>query len=144
MLAIGLIALLVADSGVQAAMGPRLLPDGTKDNATGIFPDYIPEGALLPLIVYGFSYEENEMTLDGPDPLTQAQLEFIVQGNSYIQAKKVAIAMRVAFQNFQGTLTDGSEVDTIHRISELSMFQEAPFLVQISVGFRAVYRDVGS
>ena len=138
MLVEGLITLLVADSGFQAAMGTR------SDNTNGIFSGQAPEGAPMPLLVFGYVYEENLMTMDGPDAFTTARLEFWAQGGSYAQAKKLARAARKAFEAFQGTLSDGSEVDSMRRISELDTFQETPFLYLTSVEIEALYRDLSS
>jgi Protein of unknown function (DUF3168) len=138
MLAVGLFALLTADSGFQAAMGTR------TDGTTGIFAGQAPEGAPTPLVVYGFAYEENAMTMDGPDVFTTARIEFWVQGSSFLQAKTLARAIRNAFENFQGTLSDGSQVDSIHRISELDTFQDAPFLYLTSQEYQVQYRDLGT
>ena len=147
MLVEGLVALLLADSttvsllGTPAARG-QAEPDGIS--TTGVFAEQVPEGALLPLIVFGYAYEENEMTMDGPDVMTHARIEFHAQGKSYANAKRTARAMRQCFENFTGTLSDGSEVDSIKRINELDVFQDAPFAYVTSVEFEAWYRDLGT
>ena len=134
----GLVHLLVNDAGFAAAMGVR------ADSTNGIFPGQAPEGISAPIVVYGFAYEESSMTFDGPDAFTKARIELWFQGKSYVQAKTLARAARKTFENFTGTLLDGSEVDSIQRISELDTFQDAPFLYLTSVEFQVLYRDLGS
>ena len=138
MLAIGLFALLTADSGFQAAMGPR------TDGTTGIFAMQAPEGAPMPFVVYGFAMEINTMTMDGPDVFTKARIEFWTQGATFLQAKTLARAMKRVFESFQGTLSDGSEIDSIYRISELDTFQDAPYMYMTSQEYEVLYRDLGT
>jgi hypothetical protein len=138
MLAEGLITLLRADSGVIAA-------NTRADGSIGqIFAGQMPPEALPPVTVYGFAYEENEMTMDGPDAFSKARIELWHQGADYAQAKKLARAVRKCLENFRGTLSDGSEVDSIRRISELDTFQDAPFLYLTSVEYEVSYRDLGT
>jgi hypothetical protein len=138
MLAAGLITLLKADAGVIAA--------NTRDDGTlgGIYAGQMPPESLPPITVYGFAYETNEMTMDGPDPFTTARIELWHQGATYDQAKILARAVRKCLENFRGTLSDGSEVDSIHRISELDTFQDAPFLYLTSVEYQVSYRDLSA
>jgi hypothetical protein len=138
MLAEGLFALIKADSGIAAIMGTR------TDGTTGIFAGQAPEGSPLPLIIFGGAYEENEMTMDGPDPFTRSRFEFSTQGNTYLQAKKLARALRKCLENFTGTLSDGSDVDSMWRTSELDIFQDKPFLYSTSVEFQVSFRDIGT
>lgn len=147
MLVEGLNALLLADGPTVALLGTpaargAAAPDGIS--TTGVFAEQVPEGAVLPLIVFGYAYEENDMTMDGPSVMTRARIEYSAQGSTYAQAKKLARAMRKCFENFTGTLSDGSEVDSVRRINELDTFQDAPFCYVTSVEFRADYRDLGT
>ena len=138
MLCEGLIALAKTDAGVIAASEPG--PDGKPS----IFAGQAPEGAKPPLSVYGFAYEENDMTMDGPEAFTKARIEIWSQGLTYLQAKKLARAIKRCFENFTGTLPDGSEVDSIQRISELDTFQDQPFLYLTSTEYQVWYRDLGT
>ena len=147
MLVEGLVNLLLNDGPTVAIIGTpasrdQKEPDGIS--TTGVFAEQVPEAAILPLIVFGYSYEESEFTMDGPDALTHARIEFSAQAKIYADAKHLARAMRNCFQNFQGTLSDGSEVDTIKRINELDVFQDAPFAYVTSVEFEVWYRDLGT
>jgi hypothetical protein len=147
MLVEGLNALLLADPATVALIGtPAIRETQEPDNVatTGVFAEQVPEGAALPLIVFGYAYEENQMTMDGPDVMTRARLEYSAQGLSYADAKHVARAMRKLFENFTGTLFDGSEVDSIRRISELDTFNDAPFFYVTSVEFEVWYRDLSA
>lgn len=146
MLVEGLNALLLADSNTVALLGTPAArgaaePDGVQ--TTGVFAEQVPEGAVLPLIVFGYAYEQDDATLDGPSVTTHTRMEFSAQGSSYAQTKKLARAMRRCFENFTGTLSDGSEVDSIRRINELDTFQDVPFCYVTSVEFEAWYRDLG-
>lgn len=147
MLVEGLVKLLLNDSATVAIIGTPAArgaqePDGIS--TTGVFAEQVPEAALLPLIVFGYAYEESEFTHDGPDVLTHARIEFSAQGKIYADAKRLARAMRNCFQNFQGVLSDGSDVDKIKRINELDVFQDAPFAYVTSVEFDVWYRDIGT
>ena len=138
MLVVGLVALLQQDAGVQAAMGAR------TDNTTGIFAEQVPEGTPGPVVVYGYSYEKNEMTMDGPEAFTMARIEFSSQGNGYLQAKMLMRAVRKCFENWQGVLSDGSDVDSIHRVDEMDGFEVGPFQYKVSAEFQVAYRDLSS
>ena len=138
MLCEGLITLAKADAGVIS------IANAGPDGKPAIFAGQAPEAYKGPLAVYGFAFEANEMTFDGPDPFTTARIEIWCQAEKYLDAKKLARAIRRCFENFQGTLSDGSEVDSIHRIDELDTFQPAPFLYLTSTQYQVAYRDVGS
>ena len=138
MLSHGLVALAKGDSGVAAIAAPG--PDGKPS----IFAGQAPEAASPPLAVYGFAYEVNVMTMDGPETFTIAQIEIWCQALDYDDAKNLARAIRHCFENFTGALTDGSQVDSIHRIDELDTFQPDPFFFLTSTRYKVAYRDVGT
>jgi hypothetical protein len=134
----GLIALLAADSGVQAAMGPR------TDGTSGIFSGEMPEGTPPPIIVYSYTHEAEIVSMDGPDVYTEARIEFLCQAAKYGAAIKLARAIRQAFNSFQGTLSEGTQVDSIRRTSQVDSWGEAPFFHIVSMEFVVQYRDTGS
>jgi hypothetical protein len=138
MLAEGIIALLQQDAGVIAKAATR------GDGKAAIFAGQAPEAAPMPLSVYGFAYEENLMTMDGPSAFTKARIEIWNQAEGYLDAKKLARAVKVCLENFQGTLSEGTEVDSIHRISEVDTFQDAPFLYLTATEYEVLFRDTGS
>lgn len=148
MLVEGLIVLAGNNAAVQAAiLDQAAIAAGSttrSDKTNGIFPGIIPEQTPAPIIAFGYAHEENQMTMDGPDALTICELQFGVQGTGYAQVKHLARALRECFEEFTGALTDGSQVDSIHRISETDTFQEGPFFHLTVVEFRAWYRDLGS
>ena len=84
------------------------------------------------------------MTHDGPDPFTMARVEFSCHGSNYAATKRLARAVRNLFENYQGTLSDGSQVDSIHRVSEIDLFEDAPFSYAVHVDFSVGFRDLGS
>jgi hypothetical protein len=132
----GLIDLMGNSSAVQAAIGPR------DDGTTGIFAGQMPPEAPPPVIVYLFAYETNEMTMDGPDSFTTARIELWFRDIDYDRGKKLARAVKKLFESFTGTLSDGSEVDSIHRISELDTFDDGPFMFLTSQEYQVSYRDL--
>jgi hypothetical protein len=83
------------------------------------------------------------MTMDGPDPFTIGRMQFSCLGKTYADSKRLARAVREAFEAFQGALSDGTEVDSIRRVSEIDVFEDAPFAYMTAVDFEIAYRDVG-
>lgn len=142
MLAEGLVALLLANSDVAAILATRQTPPDGNVEGNGIFPNTIPEGVPLPAICYSTIHGANEMTLDGPDPFTIERVSFEYRGK-YSDVKGLAAAARTALENFQGTLSDGSQVDSMHRVSTVDMFEVAPFFHRTIEDFEIAYRDVG-
>jgi hypothetical protein len=146
MLAEGLVALLLADTPTVAILGTPAArgaeePDGV--DTSGIFSGQMPEGAALPAIVYFDVHQDSTMTMDGPDTFTIGRMQFSCFGENYADAKHLARAVRRALEAFQGTLADGTEVDSIRRVSELDAFEEGPAAYMTPVDFEIAYRDVG-
>jgi hypothetical protein len=137
MLAEGLVNLLLSDGPTVAILGMKAARGGT----TGIFAGSMPEGTVLPAIVYVDVHAADEMTLDGPDAFTMQRMQFSCYGNSYADAKRLAAAVRNAFESVQGALSDGSQVDSIHRVGEMDAFEDAPFSYATHLDFEAAYRD---
>lgn len=146
MLQEGLVALLAADSGVGAILGQRPDPPDGMEKGNGIFPNDLPEGAPLPAIVYADIHAANEMTFDGPEIFTTARIEFACRGSKYGDAKRLARAVRICLENFTGTLADEdqTEVDSMRRISEVDLFEFAPFEHRTVVDFEIAFRDTGA
>lgn len=137
----GVVALLAADAGVNGILGT---PSTRKDGTTGIWPGTMPEGTPLPALEYNDIHAENEMTLDGPEPFTMQRISFSCHGAQYGDAKHLARAVRQALENFTGRLSEGSDVDSMHRISELDAFEYGPFDFSAVIDFEVAYRDTGS
>ena len=143
MLAEGLVTLLLADSGVSQILATRPAPADGSPPGTGIFPLQSPEGAPLPLIVFTEIHAENEMTLDGPDPFTMSRMEFSCRAAKYTDAKHLARAVRQALEGFTGSLSDPDDcqIDSMHRVSEIDLFEFAPFDYRTAVDVAIAYRD---
>lgn len=147
MLAEGIVALLLADAGVLAIIGTpsaRRAADAQGRPSSGVFAGQMPEGIALPAIVYLTISDQDLMTLDGPDAFAMARVQFSCYGLKFGDAKHLARAVRQALENFQGTLIEGTQVDSMHRVSELDAFEDAPFGYATHVDFEIAYRDTGA
>lgn len=139
MFAEGLVAFLAGDANVTALLGTST---SRQDQTNGIFPDIMPEGTPLPALVYSDIHAANEHTLDGPDPFTTSRIQISAHGKTKGQAKTLARTVRQDLEAFTGTFSDGTEVDSIERITELDAFADAPFSFVVHVDFNAFWRDV--
>ena len=147
MLAEGLVALLLSDTGVVGINGTpaaRQAQDPQGRLNPGVFAVQMPEGIKLPAIVYLVISDEDLMTLDGPNAFTSARVQFSCYGTQYADSQRLCRAVRLALENFQGILVDGTEIDSIHRVSELDAFEDAPFGYATHVDFEVSYRDIGT
>ena len=147
MLAEGLVALLLADTNTLALLGtPSARQTESEDNiaTSGIFAGQMPKAAVLPAVVYVGIHDEGQMTMDGPDAFTIGRMQFSCYGEVYKDAKHLARAVRQAFEAFQGTLSEGTQIDSIHRVGEVDIFADAPQAYATHVDFEIQYRDMGS
>jgi hypothetical protein len=143
MLAEGLVNLLLLDSPTVAILGTpaqRQALDSQGRSTTGVFAAQMPEGAVLPAVVFTDIHSDDMMTMDGPDPFTMARMQFSCYGASYADSKRLARAVRQLFENFTGTLADLSQIDSMRRIGEMDAFEDAPFSYAAHVDFEIAYR----
>lgn len=135
--------MLLLDSPTVTILGTtqqRQALDSQGRATTGIFAASMPESAVLPAIVFTDIHSEDTMTMDGPDPFTMTRMQFSCYGATYADAKHLARAIRNLFENFQGTLADQSQVDSMRRIGEVDAFEDAPFSYAAHVDFEIAYR----
>jgi|SRR5579864_2069521 len=147
MLQEGLVNLLLNDTATVAFLGTpgeRQLEDGNNKPTTGIFVGDLPEGTPLPAIAYLDIHSEGAMTMDGPDPFTITRIQFSCYGANYADSKHLARRVRQVLEAFTGTLNEGTEIDSIHRVSEIDRFEDVPFGWLTAVDVEIAYRDVGT
>jgi Protein of unknown function (DUF3168) len=136
MLQEGIYSLLAGSADVQAMLGNPLT---RADSTTGIFPFVIEEGCTLPCIVYRQIFGEEMQTLDGRGELRRLRLELSAFAAIASDAKKTAAAVKNTLIAYQGTLSEGTSVDSIHLSNEMDDFEKAPKPAQ-ETGGRSLYR----
>jgi hypothetical protein len=139
MLQEGISQALAAAAPITALIGT---PGSRADQTTGIFPIQMPESATLPAIVYFDVHGDGLMTMDGPDPMQFARVQFSCYGKSYGDSKRLARAVRQFLENFAGILPDGTPIGSMRRVSEVDTFEDAPFIYHTPVDIEIVYQDV--
>ncbi len=77
----------------------------------------------LPAIVMERIHSQSPSTLDGQAALTDATYSVDTYANELLDARKVANAIENLFQDFDGTLTDGSEVHVYQTTSRDLQYQ---------------------
>jgi hypothetical protein len=98
---------LAADSGMQNILGTPTTRGGT----TGLFPVIAPDECKTPYVVYQqVSGDPLQTSMQGTGRLHTARWRFSCHGDSYIQAKKTALALRKAFISMLGAIKNGNTV----------------------------------
>lgn len=119
-------------------------PSARKKKTSGIYPVEIPEGEQMPAIAYSTAAGEGFNTLDGATSSGTARIQFACFGDSGRNAAVLARAVRQLLQGFNGTLPDGTEVDTVLFSFELDAYEYAPGIFQHTIDLEFLYRDVGA
>lgn len=108
----GLVALLNADSGVNALLAGRVYPvQGPPDNPT------------YPYTTYQDITASSDYALDGAETQTR-RIQFDHWGMAYADGKTIAKAFRNVLSGFSGTLQDGTRVLFSKRLNYLDNFDE--------------------
>jgi hypothetical protein len=135
MLEVGVYTLLANATVLQDQLGT---PQTRVDQTTGIFPGLIQEGSDLPALVYLQIHGDEMQTFDGRGELRSARVQLSSYGSMYGDAKLTAKAVKDTLIGFQGTLDDGTQVDSISLVSEMDSFVKAPATTQ-ETGGRSLY-----
>jgi hypothetical protein len=107
----GIVALLAADAGVQAAIGTA---QSRLDGSNGIFPSQAPQGADTPLLVYNRISGLEMDSLDGPGELFQSRIQISSFSARYSDVDEATAAAFAALVGFTGRMPDGTtDVDAI-------------------------------
>ncbi|HLZ10430.1 MAG TPA: DUF3168 domain-containing protein [Chloroflexota bacterium] len=133
MLEEGIYTLLANSTAVTDQLGTARV-----DQTTGIFPGLIKAGSDLPALVYLQVHGEEMQTFDGRGELRSARVQLSAYGDAYGDAKRTAKAVKDTLIGFAGTLDDGTEVDSIHLVSEMDNFVKTPTPTQ-ETGGRSLY-----
>lgn len=125
----GLVALLLADSGVSALVGTR------------IYPLKLPQDDGLPAIRFQRISGERVRTLDGPTGLVRPRIQIDAYGKTYAEAKAVAEAVEALLDGYSGPAgTDQIEavsLETDRDLDENPLGEEA---ARVSMDFFVSYR----
>lgn len=103
-----LVDILEADAAVAAVVDDR------------IYPIVLPQGAMLPAIVYQRISGPRAETMQGPSGLAWPRFQFVSVGATFGDAMAVAVAVRQALDGYRG-MVGGV---TIHGILILNEFQQ--------------------
>jgi hypothetical protein len=76
---------------------------------TRLYPQLIPENALLPAMAYQqISLGDDAMAHDGPLNVVTTTFQFTCQAETYNAAQTLAAALRNALHGFNGQMGDGT------------------------------------
>jgi hypothetical protein len=117
-----------SDTGVASLVGNRIFGSRFPGNTTK---------PTLPAIVYFTYWSDTIRALDGPAALRFKKVQIDCYGEKYPDAVELADAVRVLFEGFKGTLTNGVVVQSAEIQSEQDFTQEPGHPTQ---GF--VYRRI--
>lgn len=136
----GIYARLLADAGVVAILGAKA---SRADKKTGIFPVLADKAATLPMIVYlQIAGQPEADSLDGSNAFQSARVQISCFAEGYSPAKRLARAAKLALVGFRGTLSDGTEVDSIRAALELDAWEDGPATYHCPLDVTILFRDV--
>lgn len=142
MLSDGLRALLLATPSVTAIVGTK---DTRLDKKSGVYCAYEPEEVLAPNVAISQISGEGIPTMEGPDGLHSARMQFSCYGEKYADAIGLSRAIRNLLEGLNGAgavqLPDGTTVGQAILRSESDGFQEAPFLFHCPLDFEFWYSE---
>jgi hypothetical protein len=141
MISDGLYSKAAAGPGILAILGS---PATRSDKSTGIFATLAPPGAIGPYTVLSDVGGSGTPSLAGANSFGSARWQFSCYAATYKAAKQLARAVRMEFEGWQGTLADGTEVDSMVYLGELDSFEDAPALFHVPLDLEIWFRDVGA
>jgi hypothetical protein len=120
---------LANDAGVAA-----LVADG---NGARITPLLLPESSALPAVTYHLVSQKREQTFAHPRGLVRSWLQIDCWGRNYGDAKSLAEAVRVALDNFAGTMgtSPGTTVQLAQLTSETDTYAGEPRIYRVLMEF---------
>lgn len=140
MISDGIYRLVSGSVALQELLG---LPADRVDKRTGVFFNQAGEEADTPHIVFSEVSPNPTQTMDGAEAAQSARWQFSVYDVTAEGAKRVARTLRLEIEGFRGTLSEGTEVDGVHYVSEIDLFEPAVAMHHIPIDFEFWYRDVG-
>lgn len=141
MISDGIFAKLAASSRIQTIVGTAAT---RNDKTAGSFYSLAPEESDSPLIVFSQVSAVGNMTLDGSEAFMSSRWQFSCYSIVAREAKAIARAVRFEFEAFQGSLVDGTSVDTVALASEVDLFDPVSKLHHVAIDLDFYYRDVGT
>jgi|GEM_PF-2330822 len=120
----GLQNFLSTNTAIKALIGT---PGTRSDKTPGVFPQQASvDEPTLPFIVYMQISGNNEQSLDGPNRLMIVRYRIASWGSTYGGAKTLANTIKLQFNGFRGTFSDGSVVEHVSDISEADTTDDLP------------------
>jgi hypothetical protein len=114
MLAEGIVAFVNAQPGIAAVIAGRIQPPPA--------PEFDP--ALYPLITYQISSDSSDLANDGPVGVAETRVIFDCLAERYLDARRLALALKTLFHGYAGTLPDGTEVQLAKSASLADRFDD--------------------
>lgn len=102
-----LTAYLLADTALKAIIGTKL------------YPDELPQGTVLPAVVYTKISDQKDHTLTGMSNLHRPYIQFTAFGTTKAQAVSVSNRLQVLLNDYHGILS-GVVIQQIELQNELS------------------------
>lgn len=114
----GLTSLLAADSNIAAILqAAPVAADANWSPASGIFQIVIPEDRRkFPCLSYQFVGGSSGNTLDGRGGIQTSRVQIDCWAITAIAAKQLGDAVRQCLDNYQGTLSDGTWLQTANML----------------------------
>lgn len=100
MLAEGIVAFVNAQDGIAAVIAGRIQPAPA--------PEFDP--SLYPMITFQIPSDSSQLANDGPVGVAETRVIFDCLAERYLDARRLALALKTLFHGYSGTLPDGTEV----------------------------------
>ena len=93
--------------------------------AARIYPETMPQGASLPVIIYHIISGAWDITMDGEMNLARSRFQFDQWAAEYKQARELSDAVRAALDGYSGTVGT-VEIEAIRLLDEDDLFADLP------------------
>lgn len=130
MLTNGIVALLSAQGNVTAICGNSIQPIPAPDDL-----------AMYPCLTYQVASDVSSYTLSGPEGVTQSRIVFNCIAERYLDARSLALAVKAALTDYNGTLPDGTIVFETEVVNMVDGFDDGSRLSTSAVHALFTYSD---
>lgn len=120
MISDAIFGLLKADATVSKLVGPN-------GKGVNIFPMRLPE-AKKQGIVYSQISGAGVESLAGSNPLQSGRFEIACYAAEYRDARAMKVAAMAVLIGYQGTTSDGTQIDSIRKVLEVDGYNDGPQL----------------
>ncbi len=106
---------------------------------TKIYPLQIPQNVNVPAVVYQLISQERMHSLGGDKGMTSPSMQLTSYATTYNTAKNVAEQVRIALQNYTGTMGSGVTIQSVLMTSEFDGYESDTLYYFVEQEFKIYY-----